>query len=101
MINFKKENNFYKMGAKYTKFDEKSIKVFITNIIKQEKQQRLKRRDFLVVSDVLSTELPDESHFNLLHLGLLYCMDVDKDGRYYEEDLHNFGVEIMAYIKLL
>lgn len=89
------------MGQDYSKFDEKSIKTFVGNIMKDEKQQRLKRRDFLVVGDILCMELPDGYSFNVLHLGLLYCLDTDKDGRYYLEDLEEFSQEVVAQIEIL
>ena len=63
--------------------------------MKTEKAQRLKRRDFLVVGDLPSIELPDEYILNFEHLGLLYCMDISKDGRYYLEDFEEFGVEVI------
>ena len=35
------------------------------------------------------------------HIGLLYCMDHDKDGRFYLEDLQAFGQEVVEQIKKL
>ena len=46
-------------------------------------------------------EMPDGYSFNVLHLGLLYCLDVDKDGRYDLEDLEEFGKEVVGQIEIL
>ena len=89
------------MGQNYSQFDEKSIKTFVANIMNTEKAQRLKRRDFLVVGDILNIEMPEEYSLNFEHLGLLYCLDTSKDGRYYLEDLEEFGVEIIEQIEKL
>ena len=65
------------------------------------KQQINKKRDHLVVGDILSMELPDGYSFNVLHIGMLYCLDVDKDGRYDLEDLEEFGKEVVGQIEIL
>lgn len=85
----------------YSNFDEREIKVFVKNRFEDEQKSKLKRRDFMVVSDLLNAELPDEYKINFYHLGLLYCLDVDKDGRFYLSDLQQFGEEIMLKIKEL
>ena len=36
----------------------------------------------MVISDLLVVDMPEEYKLNFLHLGMLYCMDVDKDGRF-------------------
>ena len=41
----------------------------------------------MVLSDILNIEMPDDYKMNFYHLGMLYCMDVDRDGRFYLEDL--------------
>jgi hypothetical protein len=46
-------------------------------------------------------ELPDGYSFNVLHIGMLYCLDVDKDGRYDLEDLEEFGKEVVGQIEIL
>ena len=75
------------MGQNYSNFDKQSIKKFVFNTFENEKPTRLKKRDFFVVGDILCIDLPDEYQFNMCHLGLVYCMDVDKDGRFSQEDL--------------
>lgn len=52
----------------------------------------------MVMSDILNIEMPDDYKMNFLHLGMLYCMDVDKDGRYYLEDLVEFASETMILV---
>jgi len=52
----------------------------------------------MVMSDILNVEMPDDYKINFLHLGLLYCMDVDKDGRYYIDDLVTFAQEMMVLV---
>ena len=86
------------MGQSFSNFDEKSIKKFIENVFKEEQKSRLKRRDFMVVGDIINLELNDEHPVNFLHLGLLYCLDVDKDGRFCIDDMQTFAVEIMQKI---
>ena len=44
-----------------------------------------------MLSDVLSLNLPDDYIFNFTHLGNLYCMDANKDGRFSQEDLVSFA----------
>jgi len=52
----------------------------------------------MVMSDILNIEMPDDYKMNFLHLGMLYCMDVDKDGRYYLEDLVEFASDTMILV---
>ena len=55
----------------------------------------------MVIGDMISIEQNDEHPINFLHLGLLYCLDTDKDGRFCIDDLKTFAVEIMQKIKEL
>ena len=54
-----------------------------------------------MLGDILQMEMPDGYSFNVLHLGLLYCLDVDKDGRYDLDDLEMFGKEVVGQIEIL
>lgn len=53
------------------------------NTFTAEQKTKLKRRDFMVISDLLNIDLPDDYKMNFMHLGILYNMDADKDGRFY------------------
>ena len=44
------------MGQSFSNFDEKSIKKYIEDVFKEEQKTRLKRRDFMVVGDMISIE---------------------------------------------
>ena len=52
----------------------------------------------MVISDIFNIELPDDLQINFMHLGFIYCLDTDKDGRFYIEDLYKFAEEIMQKI---
>ena len=68
------------MGANFSNFNEKSIQTFSMN--EYEKQRGTKKRDYLVLSDILSIQLLEDYPFNFFHLGTLFCMDWNKDGRF-------------------
>ena len=53
----------------------------------------------MVVSDLLNVELPDDYKMNFMHLGILYQMDADKDGRFYLQDFKTFGADVMGLVK--
>ena len=59
---------------------------------------KFKRRDYMVISDLLNAELPEDYSVNFLHIGLLYCMDVDKDGRFTIEDLQIFAQDAIEKV---
>lgn len=46
-----------------------------------------------MLSDVLSINLPEDYIFNFYHLGNLFCMDANKDGRFSVEDIITFSEE--------
>lgn len=77
------------MGANYSNFDERSIENFIKLNFAESKK---KNKGFLTLSDLLlNVDLPDEQKFNYTHLGTLFMMDSNKDGRFTLDDLQNFG----------
>ena len=55
----------------------------------------------MVISDLINLEMSDEYPINFFHLGLLYCLDLDKDGRFSVDDLLEASEEIMQKIKEL
>ena len=85
------------MGANFSNFNEKLIKTFAMNEF--EKSKGSKKRDYLVLSDILSVQLPEDYQFNFHHLGTLYCMDWNKDGRFSKEDILNFSSLAIGQIK--
>ena len=47
-----------------------------------------RKRDFLVLSDMVNgMGLDSEYRFNMCHLGMLFMMDQNKDGRFTLDDL--------------
>ena len=51
-----------------------------------------RKRDYLIFSDMLNgLGLEDEYRFNMCHLGMLFMMDRNKDGRFTLDDLQAFG----------
>ena len=73
------------MGGNFSNFDERLMVTFMTN--EYEKYRGSKKRDYLVLSDILSINLPEDYAFNFYHLGNLFCMDANKDGRFNLDDL--------------
>ena len=95
------------MGAQYSQFDSKSIKPFIDSLFKQTllSRQHKMRRDYMVLSDLIvslkETFVADNReeyliHFN--HIALLYVLDTDKVGRFYQQDFYNFADEIITKV---
>jgi len=81
------------MGVTISNFDEKSLLEFVSK--EYEKRASLnKKKDYLVLNDILSVELPDGYQFNLYHLGNLFCMDWNKDGRFTLDDLKSFATMV-------
>lgn len=53
----------------------------------------------MTLSDILMVSLPDDYIFNFHHLGTLFCLDNNKDGRFSLEDLLAFSEEALSTIK--
>ena len=53
------------MGANYSNFDSKSLTQFILVEFKKQLERTKKKRDYLILSDVLllSVDLPDDYRF--------------------------------------
>ncbi len=68
---------------------------------KKQLERTKKKREYLVLSDVLllSVDLPDDYRFQTAHMGLLFLMDVDKDGRFSLKDIQEFGAKAIELIK--
>ena len=49
------------------------------------------KREYLVLTDILNISLPQDYTFNFCHIGTLFCMDANKDGRFSMEDLGIFA----------
>lgn len=50
-----------------------------------------KGRDFLILAEVLQMKLPEEISVSFYHIGTLFCLDSDKDGRFTLQDLENYA----------
>lgn len=80
------------MGGNFSNLTtQKAFNTFIKE--EYEKIKVTKKREYLVLSDVLSINLPDDYIFNFHHLGNLFCMDANKDGRFSVEDIISFSEE--------
>lgn len=79
------------MGSHYSQFNQATLESFIAQ--EYERQHQLHRkRDFLVLSDMVNgMGLDAEYRFNMCHLGMLFMMDKNKDGRFTMDDLQLFG----------
>lgn len=82
-------NNIIKMGGNFSNFEEKSILTFVNQ--EYEKYKSGKTKGYLVLSEILSVTLPEDYIFNFYHLGNLYCMDWNKDGRFSLDDIQKFA----------
>ena len=69
-----------------------ALDAFITS---EYEKARNKKRDYLVLSELLSLNLPDDYIFNFAHLGSLFSMDHNKDGRFSLDDLLTFSGEAL------
>ena len=49
------------------------------------------KRDYLVLSEILEQSPPEDYNVKLSHIGNLYVLDEDKDGRFTMKELCNFG----------
>ena len=71
------------MGANYSQFDQKALERFISEEFEKQRLKSKSKKDYLVLYDmVISLELPDDYRITTQHLGLLFMMDWDKDGRF-------------------
>ena len=89
------------MGANFSNFDYKSLQLFIQTEYEKQRQRSNKKREYLVLSDVLllSFDLPDDYRFSTAHMGTLFLMDTDKDGRFSLQDVQEFGRKAIVLIK--
>ena len=47
----------------------------------------------------LTSDLPDDYRFSTMHMGMLFAMDTDKDGRFSVADMQEFGRKAIVLIK--
>ena len=97
------------MGISYSNFDDKNdvekkaflkfIESLYNDALKYKPQ---KKKDFLVLNDLfasfsemLSSENREQFEINFNHLGILYCMDKDKDGNFSLDDVEDFAMDIL------
>jgi len=66
-----------------------SIRVYIAEEF--QKANNDMQRDYLVLDQIIQIQPPRESPIDLTHLGTLYIMDKRMCGRFYYEDLLDFG----------
>ena len=77
------------MGGNFSNLNSKAA---LGAFIGQEfEKARNKKREYLVLSDILAINLPEDYIFNFCHIGSLFCMDANKDGRFSIEDLQSFS----------
>ena len=56
-----------------------------------ERVRRDATREYLILGEILQIKSQDEYPFSFAHLGILFILDEDKDGRVTLEELINFG----------
>lgn len=87
------------MGANYSHFDQKSLERFISEEFEKARLKSKNKKDYLVLQDiVIGLELPDDYRVHTAHLGLLFMMDWDKDGRFSLDDIQQFGAMAITLI---
>eukprot|EP00347_Sterkiella_histriomuscorum_P012640 403367795 len=87
------------MGANFSNFNEQTLQRFITHEYEKVKSNS-KKRDYLILSDIInSVQLPEDYPFNFHHLGNLFMMDANKDGRFSHDDLMHFATVSIKEVK--
>ena len=76
---------------------DKGIQVHITS--EYERVRKDKTRDYLNISEILQLQSQEEYPFTFSHLGVLYVLDDDKDGRVEIEELTKFGIFCSKHMK--
>ena len=61
--------------------------------------QNVKDRDYLVLHDLFKLTLPEDIQLNFSHLGNLFNIDQDKDGRFSLSDFQQFAHMAVEKIK--
>ena len=83
------------MGASLSNYNEETIKEWIStefDRVRASKSSK-KKSDYLVLSDMIYlVDLPDDARLKTEHLGTLYMLDANKDGRFSLDDLQKFGL---------
>eukprot|EP00826_Nyctotherus_ovalis_P046503 TRINITY_DN5262_c0_g2_i17.p1 TRINITY_DN5262_c0_g2~~TRINITY_DN5262_c0_g2_i17.p1 ORF type:complete len:222 (+),score=52.42 TRINITY_DN5262_c0_g2_i17:128-793(+) len=75
----------------------------VDEIIKKEYEnalsQHVKDRDYLVLHDLFKLTLPEDIQLNFSHMGNLFNLDYDKDGRFSLVDIQKFAHMAIEKIK--
>ena len=74
------------MGAS---FSLDYIKPLISSEFERVKTEQ--QRDYLKLSEVLQIKAPEDISINFYHIGTLFRLDEDKDGRFTLQDLENYA----------
>ncbi len=86
------------MGGNFSNLDNKKSLLYFIQQEFDKKCQKTKK-DYLVLSDILSISLPQDYTFNFCHIGTLFCLDANKDGRFTMDDLTIFADMALQQIK--
>lgn len=64
---------------------------YLSHLTRSEFERVLgnKQRDYLKINEVLQLKLPEEISLSFYHIGTLFVIDEDKDGRFYLKELEN------------
>eukprot|EP01017_Pseudomicrothorax_dubius_P045771 TRINITY_DN7969_c0_g1_i1.p1 TRINITY_DN7969_c0_g1~~TRINITY_DN7969_c0_g1_i1.p1 ORF type:complete len:236 (+),score=55.42 TRINITY_DN7969_c0_g1_i1:65-772(+) len=76
---------------------DKGLQQFITT--EYDKARKDKSRDYLRMHEIFSLQSPEDFPFSFAHLGTLYVVDADKDGRVTLEELLEFGLFCMTNLR--
>ena len=78
------------MGASYSNFNQQSLETFIATEYENQRKSsgQGRKREYLVLSDLVNgMSLPEDFRLNMCHLGMLFMMDWNKDGRFSLDDM--------------
>ena len=71
-----------------------SLDLGIAEFLKTEfsEKKEANDRDYLTLAEVLTLQPPEEYPFDLLHIGLVFVLDSDLDGRVSYPELEKFAL---------
>jgi hypothetical protein len=85
------------MGANACSLSANELKHIVSKEF--ENHVKSKKRDYLVLSEVLKLDPPDDLKINFHHLGNLFCLDFNKDGRFSVDDFETFSAISLEKIR--
>ena len=85
------------MGSNICTMKANEVKEFVDKQFQESIVEN--KRVHLILSDILKIKLFDDLKFNVRHIGNLYLLDHDKDGRISSLDAQNFASLVIGQIR--